>query len=150
MRHLVVAIVLGLCLFQFESFAFAKDSMEARIEAATAYEKAVPVDDMINSMLDEMKKNPQIALTADDVEIIRSSYDVDELRSRLISGMAKHFTVGELNALNDFYSKPEGRSVMRKMPAYMNDFMPYIQEQMIKGVKLAMQKRAAQKEQQQQ
>ncbi len=55
-----------------------------------------------------------------------------ELTEKMIEGMAEHFTAGELKALIEFYSSPEGASVMRKMqPFYQNfmvEFLPVIQK----------------------
>jgi uncharacterized protein len=48
--------------------------------------------------------------------------------------MANHFTVGELNALTDFYGSPEGKSAMKKFGAYMSEIMPVIQQEMSHAV----------------
>ncbi len=125
----------------------AADTQEARVEAATQYESLVPVKQMVNDMISEMKKNPQIQLEPKDFEAIRKSYDFNDMRARLIETMAKHFTVAEIEALNSFYSKPEGRTVMSKMPAYMNDFMPYIQQQMMVGIQTIMAERMKKEQQ---
>ena len=118
------------------------ESQEDRIEAAKAYEKVVSVESMTKDMFDAMRGNPQVGLTDEDIDMILGLYDFDEMRKIMLEAMAKHFTVTEINALTEFYSKPEGVSVMKKFPAYMNDLMPYMQQMMMKGMQAAMQKRA--------
>ena len=48
--------------------------------------------------------------------------------------MAGVFTLAELVALRDFYSSPEGRSVMAKMPAFMQQIMPRVMQQAMSSV----------------
>lgn len=114
----------------------AQDDRQARIQAATAYEKTMPVENMINETLGALKTNPQLRaiLSEQDFEVMRSSYNIPELRQKLIEAMVKNFTVEEINAMAAFYATPEGRSIMKKIPQYMSDFMPYVQQQSMKIV----------------
>lgn len=133
-RILICFAVCGVILLGAVGPSYARDDMQARIEAATAYEKVVPVETMINDTLDALKANPQLrtVLSDDDFDAMRAAYNMPELRQKLIEVMAKHFTVEELRAMEVFYSTPEGRSIMKKIPQYMSDFMPYIQQQSMK------------------
>jgi hypothetical protein len=115
--------------------------MKARMNAAIAYEKAVPVETLINDMMEEMEKNPQLALTDDEKKIMRESYDIPLMREKLISAIAKHFTVTEIESMTKFYSSVEGQSILKKFPVYMGDLMPFIQQQTITIVEKLMQDR---------
>ncbi len=118
---------------------YAADSEQALKDAAIAYEKVVPVEGMITSMIDEMKRNPQIqAFSSEDYDALLKTYDMDAIRSALMTAMVKHFTVEEMDAMTAFYSTNAGQSVLKKMPAYTTDFMPYIQQQTIKGLQQVM------------
>ncbi len=48
---------------------------------------------------------------------------------------ARHFTVPELTALDNFYASPEGQSVMRKMPQMMSVVMPFAQKMIIEAIR---------------
>jgi len=139
-------ILLGLLLLAFtlSSPARAADDAAARMEAAIAYEKAVPVESMVKDMMAEMEKNPQLALTDSEKKIMRESYDVKELRQKMLDAIAKHFTVPEIEALTKFYASAEGQSIMKKFPVYMADFMPYIQQQTMTIIQKLMEDRAKQ------
>jgi len=143
MKHIVLSLLTLALVLSNAGYALA-DDMAERLKAAEAYEKITPVEDMVNQMYVEMKRNPQLNLTDSDLEIMRSVYDIPEMRKMVIEKMAKHFTLGELNALAAFYSSPEGKSAMAKMPAYMNDFMPYVQQKMGEAIQKVMERRGAQ------
>ena len=59
-----------------------------------------------------------------------AEFDKKALEDAISRSMAKHFTVGEIEALTRFYASPEGKSVMKKMAPYLADVMPVIQAQM--------------------
>lgn len=119
--------------------ALAADDQAARLKAAEAYEKATPVEEIVSGMLNDIARNPQVGLSPQQVEAIRSSINMEELRKVTVESMAKHFTVQELEALSSFYGSSEGQSIMKKMPAYMSDVMPYIQQAAMQAVGTMMQ-----------
>ena len=145
MKYSLLSFFVFLSCINFSQIVRAETQQE-RIEAATRYEKIVSVEDLMKEMTDQMSRNPQLNLTQEDVKLIYSIYDMEEFRQKLIQGMAKHFTVKELDALTEFYSKPEGKSVMKKMPAYMNDFMPYIQSKTMEAARIAIARRQQKEE----
>lgn len=53
------------------------------------------------------------------------------------SVMARVYTGEELAKMNDFYTSPEGKSIMAKQPKVMAEFMPIAAERM-KGMQLDM------------
>ncbi|AEP08984.1 hypothetical protein MICA_650 [Micavibrio aeruginosavorus ARL-13] len=110
--------------------------------AAKRYVEAVPSQKMVDEMLDQFKSNEQINLTEADIAAIRNSVNAANLDAVMIDAMAKHFTVEEINALADFYTSATGKSIMKKMPAYMNEIMPTIQKAVMDAVIAEMQKKA--------
>lgn len=127
-----------------DAIAEKTDDLQARLEAARAYESATPVAKMMDDMIAEIKKNPAIAGDSEILGIMYDAFDQDALRENVIQSMAKHFTVAELNALSEFYSTPEGQSILKKMAPYMSDVMPLIQAEVFKGI-AAVQKAQADK-----
>ncbi|AGH97390.1 DUF2059 domain-containing protein [Micavibrio aeruginosavorus] len=110
--------------------------------AAKRYVDAVPSQKMVDEMLDQFKSNDQINLTESDIAAIRGAVNAANLDAVMIDAMAKHFTVDEINALADFYTSATGKSIMKKMPAYMNEVMPTIQKAVMDAVIAEMQKKA--------
>lgn len=51
-------------------------------------------------------------------------------KSKMRDVMANTFTVEEMNALADFYSKPIAKAAMAKMGGMMSQIMPFIQGEM--------------------
>jgi hypothetical protein len=110
--------------------------------AAKRYVEAVPSQKMVDEMLEQFKSNPQINLTEADIAAIGASVKAANLDAVMVDAMAKHFTAGEINALADFYTSANGKSIMKKMPAYMNEIMPTIQKAVMDAVIAEMQKKA--------
>lgn len=130
MKYLLTFLLTMICV----SPALAQDDMNARLKAARAYEDTTPVIDLMDNMVEEFKKNPQIGDDPAMMDIMFGAMDKQAMKEDTIKLMAKHFTVDELNALTAFYSSPEGKSVMNKMPLYMSESMPIIQREVMKGV----------------
>ncbi len=113
------------------------DTPEGRLAAAKAYVKVADVPKMMNEMVDAMAQNPQLGLTAGHVEQIRGMFDHGEMENLMVEKMTKHFTEEELLKLAEFYGSPEGISIMKKMPAYMSDVMPFVQQKVAEAVQKA-------------
>jgi uncharacterized protein len=47
----------------------------------------------------------------------------DEMVELVVPVYAKHLTLSEVRAANAYYSTPEGRSLIKKLPVIMNDAM---------------------------
>jgi hypothetical protein len=114
-----------------------------RLEAAKAYAQTMSSRQMVGDMLNEMVKNPQVGLSQTDVDSMKSSFDFDKMDKMVQEGLAKHFTEQELVELGKFYNSPTGQSILKKMPAYMSDVTPFIQQQVMTAVMTRMQQKAA-------
>ena len=92
-----------------------------------AYLEVNSIDEMMNQMIMEILK--QIPEEGREVflAIWKNVFDKNELKSVMSNTMCQTFSLEEINALTAFYASPEGKSVMKKMPKYMAELMPYIQ-----------------------
>jgi len=109
--------------------AYAADDTEARTKAAELCLKASPPEDLVNQMLDGIAKNPRAQMTPADEASIKASIDFKVLHKAMLDAMVKDFTADELKMMATFYGSPEGQSIMKKMPGYMNDIKPVMMQQ---------------------
>jgi hypothetical protein len=63
------------------------------------------------------------------------------MKAVMTNALVTNFTAKELDALTAFYSSPEGKSIMTKMPVYMAQIMPYVQSTALKAVMSYMQQK---------
>ncbi|MBI1215536.1 MAG: DUF2059 domain-containing protein [Alphaproteobacteria bacterium] len=116
---------------------------DARIEAAKSYLRVNSVRNMLDLMLENIRKNPQMNLSPAFWDGVKDSIDYDALDDIAAKALAKTFTLDEINAMVVFYGSPAGQSIMKKMPAYMAEVTPAVQEQMMKSVAKQIQKMQA-------
>jgi uncharacterized protein len=96
-----------------------------KTDAINEYMMVNSIDDLMDQMLVEVlkkipKENHDIYKT-----IWKSSVDKIEMKRVMLSTICKNFSIGEIKALTQFYGSPEGKSVMKKMPQYTAELMPY-------------------------
>lgn len=105
------------------------DTTENRKAAVDRYLAVVPVSEVVDDISEKMSAQmpPEQGVTMK--KIIRDSMDAGVIEKAMRESMAKHFSVGEITALSNFYSTAEGKSVMKKMGNYMAEVMPVIQQQ---------------------
>jgi uncharacterized protein len=96
------------------------DTMRKIIEVMSA--------SMQQSMHDELAK--QKNLPADSsarmnkgIEELVKNMPLDEMEEAMIPTYQKHFTHGDIEAMNAFYSSPVGQKVLRELPAVMQEGM---------------------------
>lgn len=118
-----VVVLVALAITMSALPAVAQDS---KVEAAMRYLKVVPVENIMNEMSRELLKVAPEDQKAFVKEAL-AGVDRKKIEKATIDAMVKHFTVKEMNALTNFYTTPEGRSVMKKMPAMQAEMLPVIQ-----------------------
>jgi uncharacterized protein len=106
------------------------DNADNRQAAAKRYLGVAPIENMMREAVESTSRNLPEEQRKTFVEFMTKSLKIDVLEKSVVSTMANHFTVGELNALTDFYGSPEGKSAMKKFGAYMSEIMPVIQQEM--------------------
>ncbi len=127
------------CLPISAAYAQTDADYPKRLEAAKAYAKTMNSRQMVSDMLSEAAKNPQMNMQKEDLDAMMASIDYGKMDQMILESMAKHFTEQELTDLGKFYSSPTGVSIMKKMPAYMADVMPFIQQSVMTAVVTRMQ-----------
>lgn len=105
--------------------------------AAQAYLDAYPVSDLMGDMTTAMTEQAPPAQQA-QVRAAMANVRTDTLEAAMRRSMVAHFSAAELRALAAFYGSPEGRRVMDKLPDYMADVMPSIQQEMARAVSETM------------
>jgi uncharacterized protein len=88
----------------------------------------VMASSMQQSMHDELAK--QKSLRADSstrmnkmIEDLIKNMPLDEMEAAMIPTYRKHFTHGDIEAMNAFYSSPVGQKVLRELPGVMQEGM---------------------------
>ena len=128
-------VVLLISILSLASAQNVADTPENRMAAVKRYLEVVPLKDMMGDVASELAKNVPEENRARFVELMTKTIRIDVLEETVIRAMTKYFTVGELNALIAFYGSPEGRSAMKKLGVYMADFMPTIQQEVMRAAK---------------
>ena len=123
-----ILLLIALSVLSATNIASAQENCpKEKAEAIVEYLNINSVDDLLDQVLIEIQKQIPPENRELFTKIWRSAFDRNELKKVMANSMCKHFTIGEIKAVTKFYSSPEGRSVMEKMPKYMAEFMPYLQ-----------------------
>ena len=109
------------------------DSPANRVAAARAYVEKVPVEPMIDRMVAGLAASMPAGDRAHFAEFMSGMVDVERMNRLVVIGLAKHFTVGEINELARFYGSPVGRSIVAKLGPYLADVLPVIQQDVQAG-----------------
>lgn len=135
-RHLLLPVLLLIGLSAAPAVAEdLPDTPANRYLAAEAYLKIYPPDAMVDDITDEMLKVilPQYhGLFRETMKQMTKRINLEEIT---INAIVKHFTVSEINAMAKFHSSPEGRAILKKMPAYAAEIMPVIMNIVPEAVK---------------
>jgi hypothetical protein len=123
--------------------AFAGDALsdtpENRAKLADEYLKEVPVKDLMDDITERLSATVPENKREEFKSMLTKHFDLDALVAAEKESLAKVFTVGELNAMIQYQSTPEGKSSMKKMGIYMADLMPVIQTELKKAIQAAAQ-----------
>lgn len=106
--------------------------------AADAYLAAYPVAALMEDMSEAMTEQAPPEARA-QLRAALGAVEADTLETAMRRSMVRHFSAAELRALAAFYGSPAGRSVMDKMPAYMADVMPVVQQEVLRAMGETMQ-----------
>jgi hypothetical protein len=143
------SITVLLLLFATASVASAQgtdsDTEANRREAVKEYLEVQPVEKMMRDVVEKMSAG----MPGESKELTQAMMDelrYDTLRTAMIDAMANTFTVEEIEALTQFYSTPEGRSVMEKMSSYMAKLQPVIMKEVQRSMKQVMETRQEKKQ----
>ncbi len=125
-----VLIVLSLCFLVLSGINTANTQeicSNEKTEAITEYLNVNSIDDLMDQVLIEMEKQIPPEGREFFTKMWKAAFDKNELKEFMVTQMCKHFTHEEIKALTNFYGSPEGKSIIKKMPQYMAELMPYLQ-----------------------
>jgi len=126
MQRLICIMVVLACCFAATT-AYSQESCSSeKSRAVENYWRTCPVDDLLDQMALEILKQIPKEQQKDFAKVWLTVVDKAEIASVLSRLLCSHFTLEELKALAAFYGSPEGKSIMKKMPKYTADFMPYM------------------------
>ena len=109
--------------------AQAQDTMEDRISAAKKYEHTVaPFNDYIAEIIQHMASRAPEDRREQVIQFL-SKINMQQLREPYINTIAKTFTVHELDAIIHFHSSPVGKSALKKIRQFEQEFAPMIQQE---------------------
>ena len=119
------------------------DSPTARQMAARRYLEQVPLDDMLSVLMNNVAGDRQGADRENYRVWLSREIRRDRIEEAIALGLEKTFTAEEIAALTAFHSSPEGRSIQRKTPAYLQEFLPLLQEELDRVLSLTNAARAS-------
>lgn len=137
MRYTTLITVLALLLASVGAASAQEtdnDTKAERRQAAREYLEVQPVEKMMRDIVEKTTAR----MPGKRKEMTRALMDevrYDTLRTATIDAMTATYTVEEIEALTQFYSTPEGRSVMEKMSTYMAKVQPVIKKEMRRSMK---------------
>ncbi len=108
----------------------APDASEARRAAAQRYITAVPMEGTLDVVIEQCAGDRQGRARDDFIRLVSREVRRDRLNELLAKALEDHFTAAEIDALAAFNGSPEGQSIQRKIPAYMADLLPAVQQEM--------------------
>ncbi|MDD9900361.1 MAG: DUF2059 domain-containing protein [Alphaproteobacteria bacterium] len=132
----IVSLILFVLIAAAPALA-TEDTPEARAKAAAAYLEIVPMSTMLEKMAIEISKNFPKEKRDSFIELMTKHVRADHMENIAKDSMVKHFTVGEIEALRNFYGSPEGRAVMDKMGLYTADIIPAAHAEVKRAMALA-------------
>jgi uncharacterized protein len=100
------------------------------LAAADRLIAAQDVNAMMKDMATGMAKSLPEAARGPFIEEMTDQAFMARYTEQMRTVMAKNFSVEELDALADFYSKPLAKSAMAKMGTMMSELMPFLQGEM--------------------
>ena len=137
MRRVFLALLAGvlLTLPAVPAAAQAQDAgYQSRLKAAKAYADTMSTREMVQNMMSELAKNPQLGVSQADLTAIQGRIDFAKIDAMALDGLAKTFSEQELQELARFYGSPVGKSISAKMPNYISTIMPVIQQEVMTAV----------------
>jgi rhodanese-related sulfurtransferase len=118
-------------------FETIQDTRQNRIAAAEHYLKIVRPANFLKDAV----ANITLELPEDRREelknLIMKEVNLEVVETVIKTTLVKHFTAAEIEALADFYNRPEGQSIMYKFAGYAAEVMPPIEEEVLRVLSLA-------------
>jgi hypothetical protein len=108
---------------------------DAKQVAIDRYMGIISMRDLMEESFVAIAKNVPDDKRVEFLADMRAVINLAEIEQISKDGLAKTFTVDELNALSDFYTSPHGISGMRKFGAYLGEVMPGLNREIQRALK---------------
>jgi hypothetical protein len=133
----LLAVMAALSLFVTDARAQTDDEPDQRAELASRIVERTWGDTRrtIEVMRDQIAATLPIEQRESFRELLNEHFDFARYKQLNAAMMARHFTVVELAALENFYVSPEGQSVMQKMPLVMGEMLPFAQQMILDAIR---------------
>ncbi len=127
-RSAVLALAIGLlgAVVALPAAQAMPDTPANRRVEAERYERAVPVDRVLEASIAQVAALLPAEHRAPFAAQARGEIDRDALRAAILAALADTFTADELAAMTAFFGSDVGRSVSAKMTHYMRKVMPVV------------------------
>ena len=110
-----------------------EDSTANREMAVNKYLSVQPMRKVLSDMTTQISQTLPENQKREFETLMNEKVNVDVIEVAARQSMMRHFTAREILFLAQFYSSPEGRSVMSKFPKYMTDVMPVVQNELARA-----------------
>ena len=110
------------------------DTPETRRSAALKYLAAVPVESVVDDMVEALARQIPAERREEFVRLMKKITRLETLKVLTVDGIAKHFTVAEIDAMTKFYGSAEGQAIVKKLGLYMGDVLPAIQAEVFRAL----------------
>jgi hypothetical protein len=119
---------LFLLLLVMPQVAFAQDTagLEKRIELAKKMHELRPTRDQVDAAIEQVAASQPAAEQEPFKIAMRSALNYQAIEKISIDSMAEVYSEAELQAMIDYYSKPEAKSAAAKDPEYAKKVFPEI------------------------
>ena len=137
MTRIAASILIALALLASTARAQSNDDNNQRVALAERIVERTWPDTRraIDVMRDQIAATLPVEQRDSFRTLLNEHFDYESYRQLNVEMTARHFTVPELTALDNFYASPEGQAVMRKMPQVMGEMMPFAQQMIIEAIR---------------
>jgi len=131
-KKILFMFVLGALISQ--AAIGAEDTRSNREAAVKRYIEAVSIEEMMGDMAEAMAMNFPPDKRDGFKKFMLEYVDHSVIEASTKAAMVRHFTVAEIDAMADFFSRPAAQSAMKKFGFYMADIMPMIEAEMMRAM----------------
>ena len=130
MKKQILAAVL-ICMVLGSGTALAEDG---RAALAHRYLEADPVSAAVEQTLNAILDPQQNGKARDKVRALLENVNLQSIQDAFEKALIRNFTEQELKAAVAFYTSPEGKNVLTKMPTVTREVSPAIQRELFRAL----------------
>jgi hypothetical protein len=114
-----------------------EDTPENRAAQVDRYLKAIPPETVLADVAEKVAKTLPPEQRQAYVAMLTKHMNMERFTQAMRAALIKWFTADEDQAMAEFYSSPNGKSITKKMGDYMAELMPTMQEELMKAAQSA-------------